>query len=78
MKTAKKYDLLILITVMLFTYSINAQTWEEIGFNLPDGDTASYNTLITFTNKNTDGYSHTQTTLTSCLRVATGDKTGKR
>jgi photosystem II stability/assembly factor-like uncharacterized protein len=53
MKTAKKYGLLILITVMLFTYNINAQTWEEIGFNLPDGDTASYSTEITFANKDT-------------------------
>ena len=36
---------------MLFTQNINAQTWKEIGFNLPEGDTASSSTQITFPNK---------------------------
>ena len=33
--------------------TINAQIWEEIGFNFPSGDSVSYNTEITFTNKDT-------------------------
>ena len=53
MKTTNRYCLIIFMSITLFTYNINAQTWEEIGFNLPEGDTASYNTLITFTNKDT-------------------------
>ena len=40
------YVLLIALVTML-----NAQTWEEIGFNLPDGDTATHKTEITFANK---------------------------
>ena len=44
--------MLVLIIVVLLTYNINAQTWEEIGFNLPTGDSVSYNTEITFANKN--------------------------
>jgi len=51
MKAINKESLLILITVILCAYRINAQTWEEIGFNLPEGDTVSYNTEITFANK---------------------------
>jgi photosystem II stability/assembly factor-like uncharacterized protein len=31
---------------------VTAQTWEEIGFNLPPGDSTSYSTNITFTSKN--------------------------
>ena len=53
MKSIMKERTIALILVILITYNINAQTWEEIGFNLPEGDTASYNTLITFTNKDT-------------------------
>ena len=53
MKSIMKERTIALILVILITYNINAQTWEEIGFNLPEGDTASYNPLITFTNKDT-------------------------
>ena len=63
MKTTKHYSLPILITVMLIPYDINAQTWEEIGFKLPDGDTASYSTSITFANKDTGWvFTHTGNT----------------
>ena len=52
MKTIKKESLPVLIIIILFSYSISAQTWEEIGFNLPDGDSVSNISEISFTNKN--------------------------
>jgi photosystem II stability/assembly factor-like uncharacterized protein len=52
MKTSMKESLFIIITAMIFTYNLNAQTWEEIGFNLPEGDSVSNNTEVTFVNKN--------------------------
>jgi len=42
----------IMIIIFLLCNSVTAQTWEEIGINLPNGDTASSNTKITFANKN--------------------------
>lgn len=52
METIKKESMLILIIIILFTYNINAQTWEEIGLNLSEGDSVSHNIEITFENKN--------------------------
>ena len=63
MKTIKKYSVLIFMMIMLFTYSTNSQTWEEIGFNLPGGDSATFSTLISFTNKDTGWvFTHTSNT----------------
>lgn len=44
---------MILITAILFMCNLTAQTWEEIGFNLPDVQIASSNSQITFANKDT-------------------------
>lgn len=47
-----KVKLAITITLILFVSQfMSAQTWKEIGFNLPDGQIASANSKITFTNK---------------------------
>jgi len=53
MKFIRKTNTLVLILVMLLASSITAQTWEEIGINLPDGQIASANCKITFANKDT-------------------------
>jgi photosystem II stability/assembly factor-like uncharacterized protein len=52
MNSYKKKLSIIVITILLLCNIINAQTWKEIGINLPNGDTALSNTKITFTNKN--------------------------
>jgi photosystem II stability/assembly factor-like uncharacterized protein len=52
MKTSMKENLMIMIAATLFTYNINAQTWEDIGFNLPESDSVLFHTKITFANKN--------------------------
>jgi photosystem II stability/assembly factor-like uncharacterized protein len=59
MKPTNLKGLLVFIALMVFTYSIKAQTWEEIGFNLPDGDHVSYRSKITFANKDT-GWLYTE------------------
>jgi photosystem II stability/assembly factor-like uncharacterized protein len=43
---------IIMIVICVMCGVVTAQTWEEIGFNLPPGDSTSYSTNITFTSKN--------------------------
>ena len=78
MKTIKKESLPVLIIIILFSYSISAQTWEEIGFNLPDLDTASSSTQITFTNKDTGWvFTYTLGNVNKLFRTTNGGKNWK-